>query len=175
MQGGYYRVDLTPKVSVLSLNTLMFNTNLLGQNADPNTENQLNWLESALNSSEPDHRFILTFHIYAGSQIWKNSNGLVWNQWNANYTSRYAKIIRDNHEKIILEVAGHDHIGDLRFSNQVYAPAEEKNGANFSFHNIIIAPAVTPNSLSQPGYTIFKLDDQTMTTKDLKMVFFPIE
>ena len=29
MKGGYYRVDLTSKISVLSLNTLMFNSNLL--------------------------------------------------------------------------------------------------------------------------------------------------
>jgi len=174
MQGGYYRVDLSPKISILALNTLMFNVNTQGKNADPaNATLQLDWLEQALKSSEPDHRFILTFHIYAGTQLWKNANG-VWNQWNANYTSRYSQIIRDNHDKVILEVAGHDHIGDLRYSDQKYAPENEKNGTSYSFHNIIIAPSITLASDSLPGYTVFKLDEQTSIAKDLKMVFFPV-
>ncbi len=32
MQGGFYRMDLSDKVSILSLNTLVFNTKTLGQN-----------------------------------------------------------------------------------------------------------------------------------------------
>ena len=174
MQGGYYRVDLSPKISILALNTLTFNVKTLEQNADPaNATIQLDWLEQALNSSELDRRFILTFHIYAGTQVWNNSKGL-WDQWNANYTSRYSQIIRDNHEKVILEVAGHDHVGDLRYSDQKYAPIDEKKGTNFSFHNIIIAPSITLTSESLPGYTVFKLDDETQIARDLKMVFFPV-
>jgi hypothetical protein len=72
----------------------------------------------------------------------------VWNQWKPNYTSRYAKIIRDHHDKILLEVAGHDHVADARFTDQVYAPDKEKAGSNISFHNIILGPSMTQTSES---------------------------
>lgn len=65
-------------------------------------------------------------------------------------------------------------MGDLRYSDQKYASEDEKQGSNYSFHNIIIAPSITLASDSLPGYTIFKLDEQTQIAKDLKMVFFPV-
>jgi hypothetical protein len=38
MEGGYYKMDLTDKLSVLALNTLMFNSNLKDYNYDPNAD-----------------------------------------------------------------------------------------------------------------------------------------
>ena len=68
MEGGYYMVNFTDNFSILSLNTLMFNTNLLAINDKGFDANkQLDWLENHLNSSAPNHRFVLTYHIYPGS------------------------------------------------------------------------------------------------------------
>ena len=80
---------------------------------------QLDWLEAQFKQGEIDGmKFILTFHIYPGSQIWSKSDlGEVWDQWKSNYTTRYADIIRQYHSSIILEVAGHDHVSDLRYSD----------------------------------------------------------
>jgi hypothetical protein len=50
MQGGYYRVDLDNGLSLLSLNTLIFNINLRGEYEQPEEAmKQLDWLETNLN------------------------------------------------------------------------------------------------------------------------------
>lgn len=72
----------------------------------------------------------------------------------------------------MLEVTGHDHLGDLRYSDQKYS--NDTNGTNYSFHNIIVGPALTYRSYSMGGYTVFKVDPETLTPNSLKMVFLPI-
>jgi len=72
----------------------------------------------------------------------------------------------------MLEVAGHDHIADLRYSDQKYS--NDTNGTNYSFHNIIISPSTTLTSFSMSGYTIFKVDPETLIPNSLKMVYLPI-
>lgn len=72
----------------------------------------------------------------------------------------------------MLEVAGHDHIADLRYSDQKYS--NDTNGTNYSFHNIIISPSTTLTSFSMSGYTIFKVDPVTLIPNSLKMVYLPI-
>jgi len=72
----------------------------------------------------------------------------------------------------MLEVAGHDHIADLRYSDQKYS--NDTKGSNYSFHNIIVAPSTTLSSKSMSGYTIFKVDPETLIPNSLKMVFLPI-
>lgn len=84
----------------------------------------------------------------------------------------YAGILKKYHSQILLEVSGHDHIGDLRFSDQVFSP--DKDGA-YAFHNILIAPSMTMSSDTQPGFTLFKIDKDTLLTRDLNMIFMPIE
>ena len=44
MDGGYYRVDLSPKVSFLGLNTLMFNKRE-EHSEGKEQDDQFNWLE----------------------------------------------------------------------------------------------------------------------------------
>jgi hypothetical protein len=72
----------------------------------------------------------------------------------------------------MLEVAGHDHIADLRYSDQKYS--NDTQGTNYSFHNIIVAPSTTLTSNSMSGYTVFKVDPETLIANSLKMVFLPI-
>ena len=72
----------------------------------------------------------------------------------------------------MLEVAGHDHVADLRYSDQKYS--NDTNGTNYSFHNIIISPSTTLTSFSMSGYTIFKVDPETLIPNSLKMVYLPI-
>jgi|LauGreDrversion4_2_1035121.scaffolds.fasta_scaffold903954_1 hypothetical protein len=72
----------------------------------------------------------------------------------------------------MLEVAGHDHVADLRYSDQKYS--NDTNGTNYSFHNIIISPSTTLTSFSMSGYTIFKVDPVTLIPNSLKMVYLPI-
>ncbi len=171
--GGYYKVKLNQNITVLALNTLMFNSLQEEDNVNVTEATaQLDWLEAQFSNAADGEKFILTFHIYAGQQVSRQIGEDVWNQWHANYTTRYANIVRNYHNLIMLEVTGHDHLADLRYSDQKYS--NDTNGTNYSFHNIIVAPALTYRSYSMGGYTVFKVDPETLTPNSLKMVFLPI-
>ena len=68
-EGGYYKVKLNPNITVLAMNTLMFNYLSLESNDNITEINgQLDWLEAELEKGQIDGtKFIITFHIYAGS------------------------------------------------------------------------------------------------------------
>lgn len=117
--GGYYKVKLNQNITVLALNTLMFNVleEAVNQNLTE-INGQLDWIEAQFQNAAEGELFILTFHIYPGTQIMTQKDGSeIWNQWKANYTTRYANIIRKYHNLIMLEVAGHDHVADLRYTD----------------------------------------------------------
>jgi hypothetical protein len=54
-----------------------------------------------------------------------------------------------------MEVVGHDHYADLRYhsSNNVAGLPDPTD--KFDFHNILVAPGVTPYDGSNPGVTTF--------------------
>mmetsp|Transcript_21290 Transcript_21290/g.32949 ORF Transcript_21290/g.32949 Transcript_21290/m.32949 type:complete len:113 (-) Transcript_21290:274-612(-) len=54
-------------------------------------------------------------------------------------------------DKIILEVAGHDHWLDVRYY-------DDKEGNNY--RNILIGTAVSPDRNQMPGYSKFKIEGQ---------------
>jgi hypothetical protein len=82
-------------------------------------------------------KVILLDHVYAGSRF----QGEELNKPECAKT--YFSMLRDYHDVVIIEVAGHDHFSDLRYhsSNNVF---DLPNPAvKFDFHNILIAPGVT--------------------------------
>jgi len=63
LKGGYYRYDLNSNISVLSINTIYFNT--------ANTEDfdgaheMIQWMNETLaNSTNPQRKFIIMMHIF---------------------------------------------------------------------------------------------------------------
>lgn len=69
LNGGYYRVDLSPKVSFLGLNTLMFNRKNNNSLDGNQVQDQLAWIEMQFYTAEPDRQFILSNHIYPGAKV----------------------------------------------------------------------------------------------------------
>lgn len=67
--GGYYRVDLADKVSLLSINSLQYNKDQYSQGLGPEFEDQKNWLFSELDNTKDGTKFLLLDHIYAGARI----------------------------------------------------------------------------------------------------------
>jgi hypothetical protein len=65
--GGYYKVKLNQNITVLSLNTLMFNAleNATNENITE-VNGQLDWLEAQFQNAAEGEKFVLTFHIYPG-------------------------------------------------------------------------------------------------------------
>jgi hypothetical protein len=96
-------------------------------------------------------KFIITYHIYPGSQYWASDTYLVYNQWLKNKTEIYREILAKYHSSILFEVGAHDHRADFRFSNQVYTP----NYASSPIHNMIISPSISPGFGNNPGYLVF--------------------
>ena len=65
--------------------------------------------------------------------------------WHPRFAERYFQIIRDYHDAIVIEVAAHDHYADLRYhssDNVIDLPDQDPK---FDFHNLFVAPGVTPN------------------------------
>ena len=65
-----------------------------------------------------DHKFIFLTHIYAGARVKHEETGEIENLWQERYSERYFELLERYGDKLILEVAGHDHWEDLR----LYAP-----------------------------------------------------
>lgn len=64
LEGGYYRFDISDKLSVISLNSIYFSVkNLVDLDG---AWKQLHWLKNKLKNSSPDHKFILQMHVFYG-------------------------------------------------------------------------------------------------------------
>jgi hypothetical protein len=72
---------------------------------------QLQWLEEQLASAESWRKFIITNHIYFGAQLKDNVFKRLWTE---DYTLRFAAILERYADKIIIELSGHEHLGDVR-------------------------------------------------------------
>jgi len=115
LNGGYYRVDIDPKVSVLALNTVMYLFKNYGIPYQGNQQmDQLNWLEKQLQESPADHKFILASHIYLGIKFEAFRFRDVWNV-TLPYAKRFTSILVKYHEKILVHISGHDHHADIRY------------------------------------------------------------
>lgn len=105
--GGYYRVQISDNVHVLSVNTLPYNAEDRTDDADLKI-NQLNWLSDQLAQSAPTDKFILISHIYETSQAG-------WANWTEDTNQRdFYELMLQYRDQIIFEITGHDHLADLR-------------------------------------------------------------
>ena len=69
-------------------------------------------------SEDNGRRFLFLTHIYAGARVKHEDTGEIENLWQERYSERYFELLERYGDKLILEVAGHDHWEDLR----LYAP-----------------------------------------------------
>lgn len=85
--GGYYRTDLNDNLSVLGLNTLIFNKKNDESYQTPGAgKEQMDWIEKQLKESSDDRKFILTCHIYPGVLL--EDEGLK-DHWKDNYITEF--------------------------------------------------------------------------------------
>ena len=70
----------------------------------------LDWMEDNLaQSSGTDRKFIIQDHVYAGARFEAEQ------MWHTKQSERFFSILLDFSSQIVLEVAGHEHITDLRY------------------------------------------------------------
>ena len=151
---GYYRVDLDDKISVLTFdNEYMDIDDDVSVQANEADE-QLDWLEANLKEGlETGRKFILSGHTYAGARY--HGNDL----WHSDAAARYFEILRDNHEAVVIEVMGHDHYADLRYHSSNNVLDLKDTDVKFDFHNLLVAPGITPNKGNNPGVACFDVSD----------------
>lgn len=125
------------------------------------------WFKKQLFLARQDgRRLILTFHIYPGTryespQLWKKE-----------YSTEYFRLLRENADLVIIEVAAHDHWADLRYLSSEGLPGlADLPGDEFFFHNMIVAPSITPNKKQNPGMISFDIDEASFTPWNLTFEF----
>lgn len=73
-----------------------------------------------------------------------------------------------------MEVVGHDHYADLRYHSSNNVIDLPDLATKIDFHNIFVAPGVTPYDNSNPGVSMFEITD-TGLPKSLKIEFLNIQ
>lgn len=79
--------------------------------------------------------------------------------WSLDMTKEYFQIIRDHKDQIIIEVGAHDHIASLRYHSSKNVMDLPDPSVAYDFHNLLVAPAVTPNKNQNPGIAMFEVDN----------------
>ena len=80
------------------------------------------------------------------------------------------EIISKYYDKVIIELSGHEQIGDIRFGTVKTAKGETVLG-----RSVIINPGMTAIDGQKPGVSLLDLDDITFEPHNLRQMFFDIE
>ena len=91
MDGGYYKIDVNDKLSLLAFNTLEYNKDQLASQIGPEAENQFKWLEN--NLKDTSKKFVIFDHIYAGGRIKHDTSSKMQDLWGTDYKNRYFEML----------------------------------------------------------------------------------
>lgn len=168
MAAGYYRADPTPDITVLSINSMyMYADDLSTHAGEDQTEDA--WFEYQLSLARLEGRKVIIIdHVYAGTR--HNGEKL----WDDAPNQRYFNVLRDYADIVIIEVVGHDHLSDLRYHSSYNVADLPDTDTKFDFHNMLVAPGITPWEGSNPGMVKFEITDNFVPTL-LEMEFLNIE
>ena len=151
-------MDVNDKISVISINTLYYDSMRDKSDSTGSGVQQMFWLEDQLKRSEPGRKFVIIQHVYGGARA---NNHPMWFTYPNNI---YFDLLNKYKDKIIIEVGGHDHFSNMRYHTDrdvldmtVPAPADAD-----LFHNLIINPSVSPWHGNNPGISVFEIDDITL-------------
>lgn len=68
----------------------------------------MTWMKYQL-ENDGGRKFIIRDHIYAGARFKHNNKKHEFELWNDSWNTEYFDMYEANQEKIIIEIAGHDH------------------------------------------------------------------
>ena len=71
--------------------------------------------------------------------------------WNDDASATYLQILQDHKDRVLMEVAGHDHFSSLR---------THKESDDVFYHNLFVAPSITAWYNNNPGVSSFKISDE---------------
>lgn len=79
--------------------------------------------------------------------------------WNDDYNKRYFDLMLKYKDRLVIELAGHDHWEDFR----LYV---DKDGNKF--RNMFIASGIGMDHRQLPGFNTMKIDEQSLLPKDFR-------
>ena len=152
-------MDLSDKISVLSINTLYYDSERTKKDPSMNGVDQMFWLAEQLKHAEEGRKFIIIQHVYGGARYYHP-------MWNTYPNETYFELLAEHKDKIIMEVGGHDHFTSLRYhtSSDILAVGDGDNEGSDDtlFHNILVNPSITPWYFNNPGVSSFEIDETSL-------------
>ena len=116
----------------------------------------MDWLKRQLRESS-DRKFIILNSVYAGVRY------QTFSLWNDYANQIYFELLRSHRDKIIIELAGHDHFTSMRYHTEKNIMDVDQSTPDTSlFHNILINPSVTPWYKHNPGISAIDINDETL-------------
>ena len=106
----------------------------------------MEWINDQF-EEDSGRKFIVISHVYPGARFKE------FQLWNDKPNTIYFDVLERNKDKILIELAGHDHLASLRA-----AMADDER----AYHNIFIAPSITPWYKNNPGVSSFEVTGQLM-------------
>ena len=165
--GGYYRVDIDAKLSILAVNTLYMNKKNDFTNQGSEAQDLIDWLKANLAGAKTSGRkFIITNHIYPGAKYSDKSNNLLVDQYN----NEYFDLLSQYRDFIVAEVVAHDHYSDTRYHTET-----DTTGKKYYYHNMLVSPGITPIDGQNPGFATFTVDPTTLNPEDWQLRFLQLE
>ncbi|XP_065829953.1 sphingomyelinase phosphodiesterase D-like [Oscarella lobularis] len=170
LTGGYYRVSLSSKLTLLVLNTVYYSVTVKSQYRTPlfekTAEGQLTWLAEQLADAEKDgKRAIIAGHVPPGINPYDLSSF-----WVSNATLRYVDITARQYPHVVAgQLFAHMHKDDFKvfFADQK-SPSVDQSSA------MLFAPAISPVYNNNPAFRLMFLDDTSQTIADYRQWYLDL-
>ncbi|KAL0236437.1 hypothetical protein GEMRC1_003019 [Eukaryota sp. GEM-RC1] len=175
LHGGYYRVDLTPSLSLLVLNTNLYFTCNIESLISKDPEGQFQWIENQMNNIIAEDRNVLVIsHVPVGimESTGIGEHGAIPNMW-PQFNHRLLKSLQPGVDsgRVKALFAGHEHSDAMRLLWN-----EKENGPGSV---MFISPSLTysENSFyggSNPGVRLYRFNRTTGTILDFEQYYLNV-
>ena len=153
-KGGYYAIDVTDRITILSLNTVVYSTNHQPEHHNNNNNNnneddplgQFAWLDDQLIQAAQNQRVVYimghippTIGSYRHTQLWQDR-----------YLQRYYDMMKHHHRLagiVKAQLFGHIHTDEFRIHKRIFP--------------IYLTSSFTPIYGSNPSFRVMTYDSET--------------
>ena len=163
-KGGYFARNITDRLTILVLNTIMYSRSHLPaeQTYLEDPLGQFAWLQDQLQIvASSNRRVYIASHIPPALGSFRKAQ-----LWHDKYLETYYDIINSTLDDGILagQLFGHLHTDEFRFISHT-------NGYSYP---LFISPSVTPVYGSNPSYRVVQYDDETADLVDYETFYIDI-
>lgn len=164
LKNGYYAIDAAKNLKLVVLNSTFFSPKC-STNYGTEAKEQLIWLRETLQTAATNQqKVMIVAHIPAGVDVYdtlhKKQISLLWRE---EYITEFYAIIEEFNHSITALLTGHLHADWMQ---------SQKLGKSKLFMTSI--PSISPQFGNNPGYKLYKFNQQTFQLDDYKVYYYPI-